>query len=255
MEAFEYKKIKDALNPEMGLMLYESIDSTNTEARRYALSGGKTPCAFLAETQTAGRGRVGRSFYSPKDTGIYLSLLLESPKELFDTVMLTTASAVAIRRAILSVTGIATGIKWVNDLYYKGKKISGILAESLTVGDRRYVIIGVGINLNTESFPEELRDKAGSLGAVGVRNALAAECIKRLFQVASDPMNEEIIKEYREGSVVLGEAVVYTENGVSRSGVASHIDDRGRLLVIHPDGSEKLLSSGEISLRVNTREA
>ncbi len=227
------------------------IDSTNEEAKRRARNGASAPLALLAEEQTAGRGRVGRSFYSPPDTGLYLSLLLRPNADVTDTVGLTTLAAVAAMRAIRTVTGVQTQIKWVNDLYAQGKKVCGILAESFFADDIRYVVIGVGINLYTSEFPAELADKAGGLlvGGEGLRNALAARTIAELYELATGADRAALMREYRSASMVLGKAVVYTQNGIEHRGVAESIDDAGRLCVRLPDGSLAILASGEISLR------
>ena len=239
----------------VALRVYDTIDSTNTEAKRYAMSGGAVPCAFLAETQTAGRGRMGRSFYSPDGTGIYLSLLLGAERR-FDPVGVTTAAAVAVRRGIETVCGIETEIKWVNDLYYQGKKVCGILAESFFADDVRYFVVGVGINLYTSDFPEELRQIAGGLLSEekGLRGRLASEVIRNLYELTHRRDREEIMADYRAHSMVLGRQITYVENGRVREGVATAIDENGRLTVHLPDGTPAILASGEISLRVKEEQ-
>lgn len=229
-----------------------SVDSTNTEARRRILAGEPMPQLILAEEQSAGRGRMGRSFYSPKGTGIYLTLAFRATEQSGDTLPLTTAAAVAVHRAIEDVTGIATGIKWVNDLYYKGRKISGILAESMLLDGERYVILGVGVNLYTREFPVELSGIAGGLtdAGVGLRNRLAAALCAELSRLIQGENAEEVIGIYRKHSLVLGKQIVYTENGISYTATAEEIDGQGRLTVRHGDGRLHTLASGEISLRL-----
>ena len=227
------------------------IDSTSSAARRHVLAGGKTPRVFIASEQLEGRGRMGRSFYSPANTGVYFSILFADKGER-DTVLMTTAAAVAIRRAILNGTGVSTEIKWVNDLYYQNKKVCGILAESVFFCDVRYIILGIGINLCTEEFPEDLAHKAGSLGVESdLSEVLISECIKQLGIMWQDLDGGGFMDEYRENSMVLGKNVIYTVNGIEREGIAKGIDERGRLAVKHEDGSINVLSSGEISLRLN----
>ena len=235
----------------VSVFTYREIDSTNSEAKRYALSGGSAPAVFIADGQTAGRGRMGRSFYSPADTGIYLSLLLPAPDSAENTVRMTTAAALAAHDAIFDVLGIDTGIKWVNDLYLDGKKISGILAESFFVGSTRHVIIGIGINLSTKDFPEELRDKAGSLADRQngeIKHRLTAAVAEYLYREMRELDSPTIIERYKRHSAVLGKSVVFTENQKSFSGVAEDVDEQGALLVRLPDGSIYRLGSGEISL-------
>lgn len=236
----------------LSLFLFSSIDSTNSEAKRHAARGESTPALFLAEEQSAGRGRMGRSFFSPRETGIYLSLLLKTDASLSDPITATTASAVAVRQAILDVTGISTGIKWVNDLYHKGKKICGILAESFFLGDERYLIVGVGVNLSTTDFPEELTNVAGALlsESTHLRDTLAAEIAQRLYRILTQNEPKNFLEDYRANSIVLGKRITYTQNGILREGIAEAINKFGHLLVRHDDGTEALLSSGEISLRI-----
>ncbi len=252
----------EPLDPELSggvfpipVSVLRSVDSTNTEARRRLLAGESAPFAIFAEEQTAGRGRMGRSFYSPKGTGIYLTLCFSAREG--DPLFLTTAAAVAVHRAIESVTGLVVSIKWVNDLYYGGRKVSGILAESLTLGDERYVILGVGVNLYTDEFPDELREIAGGLSeaGAGLRNRLASALLSELGSLMGEIDRSAYIKTYRTHSMILGQSVVYCENGRSREGVAASIDEMGRLTVRHSDGSEKILASGEISLRLNKQES
>ena len=233
------------------LRTYDSTDSTNTRARHHAADGGATPALFIADAQTAGRGRTGKSFYSPKDTGLYASLLLRGEPR--SSVYMTTAAAVAIRRAVKRVTGVSTDIKWVNDLYLNGKKVAGILCESVFVGDSGYVIIGFGINISTSEFPRELSTVAASLGLNprgDLKDRLAAACAEELLRVWKSGLTPELLDEYKRHSAVLGKTVRFVENGVAMEGVAYSIDGEGRLAVRLSDGSELLLSSGEISVRL-----
>ena len=231
-----------------GVFVYDEIDSTNTEAKRYALSGGTAPALFVADRQTSGRGRLGRSFYSPEGTGIYMSLLLPVKERLEDTLLMTTAAAVAVRRAIRSVCGIETGIKWVNDLYLNDRKVCGILCELL--GGESMMIVGVGINLSTRDFPSDISHKAGSLGVLGegVREALCAACASELYGMWSELQTVGLVEEYKQGSIVIGREVCYVENGQTYYGKAVDIDDRGRLYVEDNTGVIHTLASGEISL-------
>ncbi|MBO5203793.1 MAG: biotin--[acetyl-CoA-carboxylase] ligase [Clostridia bacterium] len=235
---------------------YKSIDSTNNEARRYAMEGGKAPAMFCAAAQTAGRGRMGRSFFSPHDTGIYMTLLLDITDDVpASTVKLTSAAAVAVSGAIQRSTGIELGIKWVNDLYLGGRKVCGILAESFFSDNRRYAVIGVGINLSTSDFPEELSGVAGSLGLSdtdSIRDRLTEQICAELYDAYRRVTDGDLsyIEEYRARSVVIGKRVTYTENGVSRRGLAVGVDDCGGLEIECDGGERRVLTSGEISLRL-----
>ena len=138
---------------DLDLFLYPVIDSTNDEAKRLIKSGTTPPFLVAANEQTHGRGRQGKSFYSPADTGIYMSLVLSfSDGESISKI--TVIASVAVCKAIEKLTGLKPEIKWVNDVYLNGKKICGILCESVIGGtDLTPVIIGVGLNLSTTDFP------------------------------------------------------------------------------------------------------
>lgn len=230
--------------------VFDSIDSTNTEAKREVLCGKDTPLLVIADSQTAGRGRMGRSFYSPARTGLYMSLAIEITGGLSKTVGITSAAAVSVFRAIRRVCGIETGIKWVNDVYLDGKKICGILAESFVEGDRLFAIVGIGVNLSTDSFPEEIRSTAASLDTdPSLKGELATEICKELLTVIPNIKSREFMNDYRKHSVVLGKKVVFTENGEIYRGFAESISDDGALTVLLESGERRALSSGEISLR------
>jgi len=236
----------------VALRCYDVTDSTNTRAKEYVLAGEREAAVFVANTQTAGRGRMGRSFFSPKDTGIYLSLLIPVEGPLAGAVSLTSGAAVAVARAIAAVTGIEVAIKWVNDLYYRGRKVCGILAESFVWEDVRYVILGVGVNLDTEDFPEELRERAGSLlkKNEGDRLSLTVSMIEHLYEMMTESGSERWIEEYRSRSMVLGQPIVYWIGGETRHGQAVAIEEDGALVVLRENGERERLSSGEITLRV-----
>ena len=179
---------------EITIHRYGTIDSTNSEAKRYGLSGGAIPAVFVAREQTAGRGRMGRSFYSPNGTGLYYSMLLPLPEKTDHAVSLTAAAAVAAAEAISRVLGCEVGIKWVNDLYRDGKKVAGILCESFPYEDKRLAVIGIGINLSTQQFPEELAEVAASLFGTDQaamdeeqKERLIEELTHRLLAAAQQP--------------------------------------------------------------------
>ena len=230
------------------LFWYDTLDSTNSEAKRRAAELA-LPAVIVADAQSAGRGRMGRSFFSPRGTGLYFSYVTDriAPAE---TVGLTAAAAVATARAIRAVTGIEVEIKWVNDLLQNGKKVAGILCERFAVEDRTCVVVGIGINLSTaeHDFPEELREKAGSLGMrEDVRRRLAQALAEELHTLLCTLPDHTFMAEYRARSAVLGRRVRYTQNGVTYEGEAVTIDDDGALCV-KTDGQTVRLGSGEISL-------
>ncbi len=235
------------------VLCYESLDSTSTLARQLINSGETSPLIITADRQTAGRGRNGKSFYSLNDGSVYMSVVLHPNLDFADTVGVTTAAAVAVSRAIEKVTGKATDIKWVNDLYYKGKKVCGILCEAVaSKGIVSKVIVGVGINLSQCSFPDELEDIAGGLGCDSSLCAqLVAAVADELFVFGFGKLSNDILEEYRSKSMVIGKKIDYYINGEKNTATAVGIDAQGGLVIIKNNGSTDVLRSGEITLRLS----
>ena len=235
---------------DIAVCCYPTIDSTNTEARRQAQTFS-TPAVFAAEEQTAGRGRQGHSFYSPQGSGLYMTVLTPLSLPLKDAALMTQAMAVAALRAVKEAGGPELSVKWVNDLFYQGKKTAGILTEAISdleTGNAAVLICGIGLNLTTRTFPGDIAQTAGSLGGLD-KNLLCALITARFLSFARQlPDPSPWITEYRAHSMVLGKGVTFTQNGVPCRAVAENIDDRGGLIVRLKDGSRRTLSSGEISI-------
>ncbi|MBQ7384239.1 MAG: biotin--[Clostridia bacterium] len=251
------EKIGEAMKNSIRISLFDELDSTNSEARRQAERGMSVPALIIADSQSAGRGRLGRSFYSPPGTGLYMSFLAEAKESFCETVALTTASAVAVAQTIEKLCRVTPEIKWVNDVYVGGKKACGILCESFGTSDgKRFALVGIGINLYTETFPSELDGIAVSVFPErGLRNAFASNIADRLVEYWNEPSRGELMEYYRAHSLVIGKRISFTENGVTASAVAREIDALGCLIVTLDDGSTKRLSGGEISVRLeNTKE-
>ena len=249
--------VKKYLNRDFSILLKDSVDSTNATLRTMAEQGMAEGTVVLANAQTRGRGRYGRSFYSPEDTGLYLSLLLrpvhDSPRQ---TVTLTAAAAVALCQAIESVSGEAPQIKWVNDIFLRGKKTCGILTEAafhLETGAPEYVVVGVGINAYQPEggFPPEIAQIAGPLWESTLpdgRNKLAAEFLNRFWELyqAADPA--AFLEDYRRRSLVVGRDVTVVAGNTERKARVLGIDDACRLLVKYESGETVALSYGEVRI-------
>lgn len=237
------------------IQVYPTIDSTNTEAKRQLRAGAATPLLIVANEQTHGRGRLGRSFYSPADSGVYLTLGMAANGSPTATLRLTTVAAVAVVRALKRFTDRRPAIKWVNDIYLDGKKICGILAEGMSdaaSGTVAYVLIGIGVNVFTEEFPEAIALTAASLGLRGLnRNILVATIVDELLDCLLQTDPKRCMDDYRAHSMVIGHSVRYIENGVSTRAKAIGVDDEGGLLVERLDGTVTLLRTGEITLRLD----
>ncbi len=239
------------------IRIYDTIDSTNAEAKRQTLSGAAHGTVILANSQTEGRGRLGRSFYSPADSGIYVSFLLRPTLPMEDMVKITTAASVAVGQAIFAVTGRYPDIKWVNDLYLEGKKVCGILAETVYPPDAKpVVILGVGINCNA-IFPEELQDIAGNIPMEEIpdgKNRLAAELISRIRPLEEMILTDDFWEEYRAHSMVLGKTITIVGEEDSRY-LVKEIGKNGELQLIDASGNLRQLTTGEISIRLTRDES
>lgn len=231
-----------------------TVDSTNNEAKRIAASGVTEPCLILAEEQTAGRGRLGRNFYSPAGTGLYMTLLYRVGGSLSAAIPVTSAAAVAVAETVEALTDKQPGIKWVNDVYLGEKKICGILTEAVTdmeADGGTDVIVGIGLNVSTDSFPEELQKTAASLFPAGVTcNRFASEIAARLMGYAAHLSDKAYLSAYRAHSTVLGKVITYRRGEEENVGTVTGIDDDCGLIVRRPDGSEETLRTGEITVRL-----
>jgi BirA family biotin operon repressor/biotin-[acetyl-CoA-carboxylase] ligase len=234
------------------IFFYDSTDSTNTRAKLYEEKEEK--CAlFVANSQNAGRGRLGRSFNSEGGVGIYMSILKKSVTEPTDATKTTVRAAVAVCRAIEETCGLNTKIKWVNDVVFDGRKISGILTEGILdeSGQIERTVCGIGINVFDRVFPEDISNIATSIEKESKkrvsRSLLTAKVLEHFL---SDEKWEQIIEEYRSRSAVLGKKVtVLKTSGESYSAKVLSIDDLGRLVVQTEDKNEEILYTGEVSIR------
>lgn len=238
---------------------YDCLDSTNTEAKRLAQAGAPHGTVVIAGKQTAGRGRMGRSFSSPAGLGLYLSVILRPCCPAEKLMHLTCAAGVAACKAIEEVTGYRPGIKWINDLVAGTKKLGGILTElSVDAGTGLvgYAIVGIGINCNQapEDFPAELQDIAVSLktstgNAVEIAK-LAAALIRTLFETESCLLTGQdgIMNFYRSNCVTLGKQVRVIGPEI-KNATALDIDPDGGLIVQYENGTVATVSSGEVSVR------
>ena len=239
------------------LVVEQTLVSTNLTAKQLAAEGAPHGTLVAANCQTGGRGRRGRSFASPPGTGLYLSMVLRRALPMQSAVLITSAAAVAVCRAVEAVSGRRLDIKWVNDLYLHGKKCCGILTEAaadMESGGVDYLVVGIGINLYEPDggWPAELAEIATAVFAPGEavnRCRLAATVADELLALYDALPDTAFLEEYRARNIVPGRDVLILQNGQSRPAHALDITDDGHLLVRLPDGSEEALSFGEISIR------
>lgn len=242
------------------LECFDSIDSTNSYLKRNApqISDGT---AVVANQQTGGRGRLGRSFQSPPDSGVYLSVLLRPDLPPVEALNLTAFVAVAVCEGIQRATGLDPQIKWTNDIVAGGKKVCGILTEMSIEGESgalQYIVTGIGINVSQrpEDFPEDIRDIAGSLSmAAGHpihRGRLTAEILNALDEMYQAWLSGggDYLDRYRSRCLTVGKQVrLLRANGSVESAQAIAVSENFGLVVRHPDGREEVVTSGEVSVR------
>lgn len=252
------RKYLEPVCASMELEVLPVAGSTNVLLKERAGAGAKDGYVLLANSQTAGRGRLGRSFYSPGDTGVYMSLLLRprgySPDQ---AVRLTTMAAVAACEAIEEVAGKPAQIKWVNDVYMDRKKVSGILTEaafSLEDNGLDYIVVGIGINAYPpkEGFPPELTQIATTVFRERQndgKNRLASAFLNHFMGYYAAGNNMDYAEEYRARSLVIGKEIRVISPAGQREALALDVDEECRLVVRYEDGSRETLSSGEISIR------
>ncbi|MDP8214066.1 MAG: biotin--[acetyl-CoA-carboxylase] ligase [Candidatus Euphemobacter frigidus] len=239
------------------LHFFRTIDSTNDFAKKIAGRGGPEGTLVVSEEQTAGRGRMGRSWISPPGTGIWMSLLLRPPFLPSQAPLITSLAAVAVAGSIRRVTGLPAGIKWPNDIIINDKKVGGILIE-LSAGERfvKYLIVGIGINVNTEDFPEEIREHATSLRISSGRKISRMEILisvlrelERLYSAALLSFDfKPILETYRSWSATIGRRITATRSGREFSALALDITPNGGLLIEKDTGGIEEIISGEVQL-------
>ena len=222
-----------------------TVSSTSTYAREN-ISSLSLPSLITADCQTNGRGRQGKSFYSPADSGLYMTLAFEVQKPL---PLITPAAAVAVCETIEEISAIRPSIKWVNDIFLNGKKVCGILSEALISNGKTVYLIGIGINLTTSEFPKEL-DIAGSLNLETDKQLLAESISNRILDFAQNGDGELTVNEYRKRLFILGRDITFTENNKEYRATVKDINEFCNLIVELPDGNKKILSSGEISIKI-----
>ena len=241
------------------ILYFDTIDSTNTRAKVLAAQGAPHGTVLIADRQTGGRGRMGRSFHSPGGKGVYLSVILRPHCQAAQLMHLTCATAVATCNAMEFAENLRPGIKWTNDLVVGKKKLGGILTELSLCNDGsvEYAVVGIGINCSqtNQDFPEEIRSIATSLSTVVGhsvdRGKIAAAVILHLQQIMDTILTQKnvIMEHYRRDCITIGKEISVHSPTLVRHGTAIGVDDDGALLVAFPDGHTETVNSGEVSIR------
>lgn len=236
----------------------ESVDSTNTHAKRLAEEGAPAGTLVITDEQTFGKGRRGRSWASSRGDNIMMTVILRPQIRPEHASRLTLLMALAVAKGIRKVTGLAAGIKWPNDVVVRGKKVCGILTElSMEMEDINYVVIGAGINVNQQHFPEEIRETAGALclelGSRIPRAGLAAAVLEELEAVYEQFLRTEdlsaLCEEYNALCVNRGREIRVLDPGKEYTGTTDGINASGELVVRKADGTVTAVYAGEVSVR------
>lgn len=261
VDVINYQKIIELLDNELKSKIkieaLEKTTSTNSLVREKAKES-EEGLVVVAGEQSAGRGRMGRSFFSPGDSGVYMSLLLKPKIKPEDAIQITTAAAVSVCKALENLGIFGSKIKWVNDIYIGNRKVCGILTEAnfnSRSGTLDFAVLGVGINIyeSRDGFPDEIKDIAGAVFSEreeNLRNKFIAGFINAFWDYYKALPSKKHLKEYKEKSFVLGKEITIIQGDKLRNGKAVDIDENCNLVVELPDGKIEKLYSGEISVRV-----
>lgn len=255
------QSISKYLNYDFDIEVFETITSTNTVLKEKAEQGAKEGTVLVASEQTLGRGRMGKKFFSPAGTGIYLSILLRPDIPAEKSLFLTTSTAVAVAKAIEDVSDKKAGIKWVNDIYIDDKKVSGILTEAsfnIETGKLDYAIVGIGINVcfPEGGFPDDINEIATAIfengaDSVNKKSQLVANLLNYLMEYYKDFNSLSYVDEYINRSILIGRDIDIISGAETVPATVKSIDKDCRLEVELSDGTSKWLSSGEVSIKLN----
>lgn len=250
------ENVKKLINKDIDIIVFDEVTSTNDVAKILAEKDASEGTVVIAKKQTSGRGRKGHTFFSPKDTGLYMSIILRPAIAPEDSLLITTSAAVSVAEATEKVSGVSTFIKWVNDVYADGKKIAGILSEAMLSEDMtktEYVILGIGVNVNEPDggFPDDIRNIAGALrkNKEDIRDVLAASIINTFFSYYEKLPEKTFFDEYRQRLFILGKKIDVIKPDSVTEAVALDIDSDFGLIVQYPDGRKETLTSGEVSAK------
>ena len=256
---FSSASVEKRLKNDCRVIVLESVDSTNNYLKKLAENGERENTVVIAECQSSGKGRLGRSFFSPK-SGLYLSILLRPTFSAEKSLFITAAAAVAVSDAIEEISGKTTGIKWVNDVFIGNKKVCGILTEAAVdfeTGGLYYAIPGIGVNIYhpANGFPPEIRDIAGAVfdtepDEKDLKQKLAAAVINNFFDIYNNIENSDFMQKYKQKSCILGKEIFVLRNETKTKATVLDIDEKAGLVVKYENGEVETLSSGEVSIRL-----
>lgn len=249
--------LEQYLNQKLNIEIFQELDSTNNYLKQSGLKSKREESLVIAESQTGGRGRMGRSFYSPNGTGIYFSLLLHPEFSAEKSLLLTVMAAVSVAETVMQYNKNDVKIKWVNDIYIDGKKVCGILTEGSINADKKldYAVVGIGINVIAPEigFPEDIKTSATAIfpgkTEENIKEKIIAEVVNRIFKMYNG-IDTDYVKRYQEYSYLTGKEINIISGENVRPATVLEITDECHLLVENENGEIEEISSGDVSVRV-----
>ena len=255
---FDVEKTKKELKENIPeIIYYRETDSTNQRAKEYAkvFRERRESVVFIADSQTAGRGRLGRRFHSADGAGLYITFLLYPDMDAASAIYFTPYAAVKLSEAVEETAGLFPRIKWVNDLYINGKKLAGILVESQTREDGKidYLICGLGINVYKTTFPQEISDVAISIEEVAnkriSRETIASTLIEKILSDLGEMASKKNHDEYERRLTTIGKDVTVIKPTEKYDARVKKLNPDYSLTLSLPDGSEEILFTGEVGIK------
>lgn len=249
--------LEQYLNQKLNIEIFNELDSTNTYLKKIGSNGEKENQLVIALSQTGGRGRMGRSFYSPNDTGIYFSLLIHPEFSAEKSLFLTVMAAVSVAETVMKYNKNDVKIKWVNDIYIDGKKVCGILTEGAVNSNKKidYAVVGIGINVIApeNGFPDDIKDIATAIFPGNteeyIKEKIVADVVNRFFSMYNGD-DKDYIRRYKEYSYLTGKEINIISGDKTRPATVIDITDDCHLLVRNINGEIEEISSGDVSVRL-----
>ncbi len=257
MIILDKKILAQYLNQKQNITIFDELDSTNNYLKKLGSQGEKDNQLVIALSQTGGRGRMGRSFYSPNGTGIYFSLLLYPEFSAEKSLFLTVMAAVSVAETVMKYNKNDVKIKWVNDIYIDGKKVCGILTEGAVNSDKmlEYAVVGIGINVVApeNGFPDDIKDIATAIfpgkAENKIKEKIVAEVVNKFFDMYNGK-DENYVKRYKEYSYLTGKEINIISGNNIRPATVIEINDDCHLIVKNENGEIEEISSGDVSVRL-----
>ena len=251
------KILEQYLNQKLNIEIFNELDSTNNYLKKIGSIGEKENKLVIAESQTGGRGRMGRSFYSPNGTGIYFSMLLHPKFSAEKSLFLTVMAAVSVAEVVMKYNKNDVKIKWVNDIYIDGKKVCGILTEGAINKDKMldYAVVGIGINViaPVNGFPDDIKDIATAIfpgnAEENIKEKIVADVVNRFFSMYNG-VDNDYIRRYKEYSYLTGKKINIISGETIRPATVIDITDNCHLLVKNENVEIEEISSGDVSVRL-----